>query len=407
MARLAATQPQPSLWSLRALNAHARAQRDDTTLLATTLELVERTQRPLERATLLLRASEAAARLQDLAAARQHLEQAANEDPGDVVTWGVLADLRQRAGDARRAAEACEALARTSVVRAHQLLAWHDASRLWLDDAKDVERGMSALEACSEIDVTYTDVFTRLSALYAERKLDAELARVAPGVDHARAPDASSEGVRVQDIPVGVADPLLLGFVTGVLTIRGKGDATESLEGEGQLEVREPEYRFLRQASESLRPFGLPDLPPRGTEPFRARLIFGGGRVTVRGIDGRVEGMRFEGTIDLGWSRRLSGTILAHLEQRYLARSVVLALPSIFTGQLTVPLEISGQVGAPRYTADLVGTLGRLVTGNSVTGAITGLVDGVLGNLLGGERRDEDPRKPRRGGLGGFLDALS
>src|SRR5207244_3795654 len=29
MARLAATQPEPSLWSLRALNAHARVQKDD------------------------------------------------------------------------------------------------------------------------------------------------------------------------------------------------------------------------------------------------------------------------------------------------------------------------------------------------------------------------------------------
>jgi hypothetical protein len=214
------------------------------------------------------------------------------------------------------------------------------------------------------------------------------------------------EGVRVQDLPVGISDPLLLGFVTGVLTLRGKGDATESLEGEGQLEVREPEYRFLRQASESLRPFGLPDLPTRGSEPFRSRIIFGGGRVTFREIQGRVDGMRFEGSIDVYWSRRLSGTILVHLEQRYLSRSVVLALPSIFTGQLSVPLEISGQVGTPTYTADLVGTLGRLVTGNSVTGAITGLVDGVLGNLLGGERRD-DTGKPKRGGLGGFLDALS
>jgi tetratricopeptide (TPR) repeat protein len=178
MARLGATQPEPSLWSLRALNAHARARGDDEALLSTSLELLERTQRPPERAALLLRASEAAARLERLGEARRHLEQAANEDPGDVVTWGLLADMRQRSNDLHDAAEACEGLARTSVVREHQLLAWHDASRIWLDEVKDAERGMSALEAAAAIDVTYADVFPRLSALYAERKLDAELARL-------------------------------------------------------------------------------------------------------------------------------------------------------------------------------------------------------------------------------------
>jgi len=178
MARLAATQAEPSLWSLRALNAHARAQKDEEALLKTTLSLLERTQRPSERAALLLRASEAAARLEQVADARAYLEQAANEDPGDVVTWGFLAEVRERAGETRAAAEACESLARTSVVPEHQLLAWYDAARIWLDEVNDDERGMSALEHCVEIDVTHADVFHRLSALYANRRLDAELARL-------------------------------------------------------------------------------------------------------------------------------------------------------------------------------------------------------------------------------------
>ncbi|MBX3224075.1 MAG: tetratricopeptide repeat protein [Labilithrix sp.] len=178
MARLAATQPESSLWALRALSAHARARKDDEALLAVTLALLERTQRPPERASLLLRASEAAARLERVEEARAHLEQAASEDPGDVVTWGFLAELRERTGETRQAAEACESLARTSVVREHQLLAWHDAAKIWLDEVKDTERAMSALEAAAEIDATYADVFPRLSALYADKNLDAELARL-------------------------------------------------------------------------------------------------------------------------------------------------------------------------------------------------------------------------------------
>jgi cellulose synthase operon protein C len=190
MARLAASQPEASLWALRALNAHSRVQKDDEAFLSTTLALLDRTQRPPERASLLLRASEAAARLADLSPegrgsvsvsvedARKYLEQAANEDPGDVVTWGFLAEVRGRAGDGRLAAEACESLARTSVVKEHQLLAWHDAAKIWLDEVQDQDRAMSALESAAEIDATYADIFPRLSAIYADKHLDSELARL-------------------------------------------------------------------------------------------------------------------------------------------------------------------------------------------------------------------------------------
>ncbi|MDB5212407.1 MAG: Exonuclease SbcC [Myxococcaceae bacterium] len=178
MARLAATQPEASLWGLRALNAHARVQKDEEAALSTTTALLERTQRPSERSALLLRASEAAARLEQVADARAFLEQAAQEDPGDVVTWGFLAEVRERTGETRAAAEACESLARTSVVPEHQVLAWFDAARIWLDEVKDTERGMTALEQCAELDVTHGDVFHRLSGLYAEKHLDAELARL-------------------------------------------------------------------------------------------------------------------------------------------------------------------------------------------------------------------------------------
>lgn len=178
MVRLAATQPEPSLWALRGLNARARAEKDEDALLATTEALLERTQRPSERSALLLRASESAARLERVTEARDFLEQAASEDPGDVVTWGFLAEVREHTGETRAAAEACESLARTSVVGEHQVLAWFDAARIWLDEVKDTERGMSALEQCAEIDVTHGDVFQRLSNLYAEKRLDAELARL-------------------------------------------------------------------------------------------------------------------------------------------------------------------------------------------------------------------------------------
>lgn len=178
MIELAAGESEPSLWSLRMLEAQARAQHDDATLLSVTKRIVERATRPADTASLLVRAGEAAIRLEQFDEARALLQRATVEDSGDIVAWWLLADLRRRANDARGAAEACEAIARCSGVRQHQLLAWYDAGRLWLDEVNDDERAVGALEAAAAIDVTHKDVFDRLSRLYAARRMQSELAEL-------------------------------------------------------------------------------------------------------------------------------------------------------------------------------------------------------------------------------------
>lgn len=249
MARLAATQPTPSLWSLRAWNGNARVHRDDEALLKTTTELLERTNRPHERAALLLRASEAAARLDQVADARAFLEQAAQEDPGDVVTWGFLAEVRERSGEARAAAEACESLARTSVVADHQLLAWFDASRIWADEVADVERATTALEQCAEIDVTHQDVFARLSHIYAEKGLDAELARLL----EKRLEKAEDEGERVA-LEVELARALSEMGETAKAkaalenALKGRPDHTTALGAMAELCAKEADWAGAEQA---------------------------------------------------------------------------------------------------------------------------------------------------------------
>ena len=176
MVKLAAAEG-ASLWSLRMLQAHARAKGDDGEFLDVTLHLLDRSPRPAEAAAMLARAGEAASRLGNLEQARSLLERAATEDPGDVVAWSLLADVRQKAGDARGAAEACESLARSSMVREHQLLAWYDAGRIWADDdVKDDDRTIIALEAAAALDVAHEDVFDRLSRIYAVRRMQPELA---------------------------------------------------------------------------------------------------------------------------------------------------------------------------------------------------------------------------------------
>ncbi len=176
LVELAAAEGEPSLWSLRMLQAHSRARGDDEGFLAVTLRLLERAPRPAEAAALLVHAGEVASRLGRLDQARSLLERAAAEDPGDVVAWGLLTDVKQRAGDARGAAEACESLARSSLVRDHQLLAWYDAGRIWSDEVHDDNRAILALEAAAAIDVAHEDVFDRLSRVYATLKMQPELA---------------------------------------------------------------------------------------------------------------------------------------------------------------------------------------------------------------------------------------
>jgi len=176
MLEIAFSEGEPSLWAVRAMAAQARTEGDDATLLSTLKILSDRANRPADVATLLGRAAEAALRYGDSDQARSLLERAAAQDPGDVHTWSLLAELRMQLGDASGAAEAFEALARSSGVPQRQLSAWYEAGRLWADIVGDNLRAISALEAVSALDVSHGDVSERLGTLYAAREMHAELA---------------------------------------------------------------------------------------------------------------------------------------------------------------------------------------------------------------------------------------
>ncbi|MGO9833935.1 MAG: tetratricopeptide repeat protein [Polyangiaceae bacterium] len=176
LVELAAAEREPSTWALRMLQAHARDRGDDAAFLEATLRLVERGTRPADIATLLTRSGAAASRLGRLDEARALLDRATTEDPGDLLGWQILADARRRSGDARGAAEANEALARTSLVPEQQLLAWSEAGRIWQDDVADDQRAIAAFETAAAIDISYGDLFDRLSRIYAARVMQPELA---------------------------------------------------------------------------------------------------------------------------------------------------------------------------------------------------------------------------------------
>lgn len=176
LAELAVAEKVPTLWALRLRNAHARAKADDEALLVTTKALIERSTRPGELATLLLRATEAATRLGKLDEAKAFVERATTEDPGDTVAWRALADVQLAAGAHGAAAEALEAMGRTSNVDEHRIDAYYAAAVSWLDGAQNEERAIAAFEQVATTNVTYKDVFPRLSRLYAKRGARTELA---------------------------------------------------------------------------------------------------------------------------------------------------------------------------------------------------------------------------------------
>ena len=208
LAELAAADPVPSLTSLRLLHAHARARKDDALLIRVSQQLLERATRPVEMAALRLRLAEAAFRQNDLATALTSLEQSTAEDPGDLVAYRLLAEVRDASGDTAGAAEAHESVARLSLVPAHQLDAWYDAARLWLTDTDAREQAVQALEQAAAIDLAHEDVFVRLSEVYSAKGAHADLAlllerriavattpdeRVTLEVDRARALIASGD----------------------------------------------------------------------------------------------------------------------------------------------------------------------------------------------------------------------
>jgi cellulose synthase operon protein C len=162
----ALTREPARLWALRMLEAQARAADDSQTTLAVTQKLLDGVERAPDKATLLLRGAEAAARLEQLDQAQLLLERALSLVPDHQVVLTTLAEVLEARGDFRAAARALEGLAEASAVDAHKVSAWHQAGVLWLDKGNDAERAKVALEKAVALDIGNEDAAVRLQALY-------------------------------------------------------------------------------------------------------------------------------------------------------------------------------------------------------------------------------------------------
>jgi cellulose synthase operon protein C len=169
LAEAAASRDPTSLWALRALAAHARATDQPEKALDAYRRLFELMEHPLDKATLALRAAEAAARLGRFEEAKALLDACLERAPDHLVGLTTLAEVQEALRDFAAAARTSEVVAESSTVDAHRIGAFHQAAVLWLDKAGDQERGRAALERVVELEHGHEDAMARLQALLIEQ----------------------------------------------------------------------------------------------------------------------------------------------------------------------------------------------------------------------------------------------
>ncbi|MBK8251742.1 MAG: hypothetical protein IPK82_03630 [Polyangiaceae bacterium] len=163
-------------WVLRQMAAHARAKGEHALAIEADRQLIERTDRPSEAATLSLRAAESATLAGETDLAKQLLLNAVELMPEHLVAHLALADAAEKAEDFGGAAAALEAAANASGTDDEKARNLYRSATLWQDKAAEPARARAALEAVAAIDPAYADVFTRLQAIYIAEGARQELA---------------------------------------------------------------------------------------------------------------------------------------------------------------------------------------------------------------------------------------
>ncbi len=163
-------------WVLRQMAAHARAKGEHTLAIEADRQLIERTDRPSEAATISLRAAESASLAGEADAAKQLLLNAVELMPEHLFAHLTLARVAEASGDLAGAAAALEAAANASATNEEKAANLYRAATLWQDKAGDPGRARAALEAVAALDPAYGDVFQRLQAIYIAEGARQELA---------------------------------------------------------------------------------------------------------------------------------------------------------------------------------------------------------------------------------------
>ena len=167
------------LWILRKMGDFARISGDHLVAADADEELVRRTDRASEIATLSLRAARSAMGAGLRSRAELSLRRAIEHAPDHIVLHLELAGLLERSGEFASAAATFENAARVALRPEERVTLLHRAAVLWGDRCRDKRRARLALEAVTELDPSYGDAFARLRALYEAEGATTELFELA------------------------------------------------------------------------------------------------------------------------------------------------------------------------------------------------------------------------------------
>jgi hypothetical protein len=185
----------------------------------------------------------------------------------------------------------------------------------------------------------------------------------------------------------------LLGRARGEVHLRRRS-AVAPMIVRGQLTVHEPDFVALAKLGPAAKQVGLPLPPTRGVRPLEAAFEIDGEHLTVSDLVAEVDGCKLAGGgqlnigegIGAGKPRGIAGEAMLHLSRRYLSRSVLLTLPTWFTGDLAVPVTFAGTTTQPTVDADVAGAMRRAFAKGPVGGMVSDVSQGLsdaVGGMLG------------------------
>lgn len=189
-----------------------------------------------------------------------------------------------------------------------------------------------------------------------------------------------------EDIPTdttggrALAD-LVAGRLSGQLELAGTPEGPHALAGHGSLTLNEARWLFLRDVPDTAR---LGPLPVLGRGPGTADLALEAGTLRVERFQGRVDGLRFEGDVEVDVDGPLAGLFHAHLSQELMAKSPLLAIPAAALGEVAVPIRLGGSWRDPQVDVQVAEVVEGMVGKSRIGSTLKGAVD-TMWSAFGGE----------------------
>ena len=175
---IAYAQEPRSVWSLRQMGAFARMNGDDALAALCEQQLMGRTERPAERATLAVRAAESRSSAGDVESAKSLYEQAVAAMPEHPIARIGLAEVLQQLGSHLAAAMHLEAAADAISNKGWKAELDARAGAIFEDQLADVTRARAAFERVFSADPKNDEVFNRLRKIYVAAGARSELAEL-------------------------------------------------------------------------------------------------------------------------------------------------------------------------------------------------------------------------------------